>query len=1077
MTMVANTRVSGLRSTKDQRPKTEDKFLRRAAFILAVTGCCLGAARDAAAQLDPLLFIKRTQPNVLVVVDTSNRMQRDAIDNSYRDANVYTKTGALYESQSLGITAGNTQTKYRRRYVNLQNIDTGAGGDKFSTDSIDIVGDLEGPAYTNFDWYTRLAIARTGLSTAVTLNQSVVRFGLMRMRQNNPRLGAQGNEGPVSVGDVLQQPVTDDAPGKWKITRPEVDGTNGAIGGPVGALVASDAANANTTILSRLALAVGQVNALTPGGRDAKTTIDAPVDTMLDDAKSEALRLFNADTACRNTVVVLVVGGTRGNTSAGDLAAKATQFLNVGTNHRVPVYVIAIAPRLGTTTPDADVAQLTSIAHNSGGRYFEITPAMINAATPGGAVPEVVSAVNAAVQHAFAAQSDVDTDPDPAVPGDIGPETEFQVTSPIVGTVNLENAVDITNTALVNSVITHPVTGAKIPQRSNILVTSAFALPGFEARMRAFRVYKPVADSTRPSGYKFVADGTRLWVAHTPTTAGRNIYTALPDGRFIKFDAANVADLQPYLFDSDPTGLINYVRGLPLGAVVGSTPAIMDPPSLDPPPDADYPAFSDANKNRRSLIWVGANDGMLHAIDSRLGVEVWAFIPFNLLPKLKELRKGQPVGDFRYFVDSSPKVADVKIAGEWRTYLFMGEGAGGTFYQTFDVTLEGMASLVGPTEDIEANVVGYFADPARVAFKWSFPQYSSFDATISTTATPWGDISAGATAVEKTVGETWSDPAVGQVESPSGKFAVLTGSGFLKYSIQQQANRGGAKAGTTFYLLDAETGDVFDSRTVTSDTLAETVDNCAAVNDCTKLKNALQADPVATGPPDSRFITKAYVGDLDGNIWRFDIKLDAALTPKIPSAAVNLVPTADRSAAHPMFASMATVNVGGTKQYLFQGTGSDLLPSNGVSLQYKLLVILDNGATGTRTAQILLEKTDAVAGDEKVTSFPAVAGDIVFFSTTTYKPTTPCTFVDGSLHAFTFIGGAAYDTNNSGNVTTADSTKVRTTAGTRASAPFISDQHLIIGTGDKIELFGDPEDFNNGVGQVGVRILSWREVR
>jgi len=42
----------------------------------------------------------------------------------------------------------------------------------------------------------------------------------------------------------------------------------------------------------------------------------------------------------------------------------------------------------------------------------------------------------------------------------------------------------------------------------------------------------------------------------------------------------------------------------------------------------------------------------------------------------------------------------------------------------------------------------------------------------------------------------------------------------------------------------------------------------------------------------------------------------------------------------------------------------------------------------------------------------------------------------------------------------------------------VADQHLVMGVGgDSIELFGDPEDFNNGVGQVGVRILSWREAR
>jgi hypothetical protein len=77
----------------------------------------------------------------------------------------------------------------------------------------------------------------------------------------------------------------------------------------------------------------------------------------------------------------------------------------------------------------------------------------------------------------------------------------------------------------------------------------------------------------------------------------------------------------------------------------------------------------------------------------------------------------------------------------------------------------------------------------------------------------------------------------------------------------------------------------------------------------------------------------------------------------------------------------------------------------------------------------------------------------------------------------TFLGGAAYDTNNSGSVTGADVTKVRTVFNGRATAPFVVDQHLVFASGDKVEILGDPRDYNNGFGQVGVRILSWRTRR
>ena len=1033
--------------------------MRRLGTALAVAACWASSAGTASAQLDPLLFIKRSAPNVLLAVETTNRMQRDANDDYY-DGNIYTRTGALWET-TLGISPLNTVAKYRRKYVGLIHTDPAAGGDKFAATRINVVGDRQ-PGFATFEEATRLTIARRGLIEAVTRNRGVARFGLLRTRQLNPALGPEGNEGPVKVDDPTQQDPTDLNVGKWKITRPVVGAVNGSIAGPVAPMVQPDAANPNATILNTLNLDSRQAGALVPGGRDGDLTVDAPLDNMLDDAKAEAQRLIAADAACRNTVLVLVVAGAEGDTTGEDPAAKAASFVNVSGTRNVPIHVIAIAPN------PAHVAQLRDIAEKSGGVYTEITAAMISATTPGQPVPEFVAAVNLAVQEAFQDPTHFDVDPTPI--SIRGPETEHQTTSPIIGTVNLEGAFDLAGQPLPNDAIINPKTLAKIPQRSNVMVTTGFALPGFGARIRAFRVYKPIADASKPSGYKFSADGTKLWVAQAPAPAVRNVYTTLADGTMVPFNVANAAVLAPYLRTTDAAALIDHIRQQPLGAIVGSTPAIMDPPSLDPPPDSDYPGFANQNKGRRSIVWVGGNDGMLHAIDARLGVEVWAFIPFNLLPKLKVLAHGQPVGAFRYFVDSSPKVADVKIDGNWRTYLTIGQGSGGTFYQTLDVTLDDMELVVTATDSNINNVLGYFADPARVPLKWAFPQYSEFDHTLF----PWGDIAASAAPASKTVGQTWSDPAVGQIGGPSGKHSVLTGSGFLPFTTEQAANRGGVVAGTTFYILDMKTGALLDSRSVGSDGLAETVDDCAVAGNCTRLKNALQADPVATGPPNSRFIDRAYMGDLDGRLWRFDITLDAAQKPKI-TALTNLLPGAAVSPAHPFFASMATVNVGGAKNYLFQGSGSDLLPSAGAIPQYKLMIVSEAGASGTLEKEILLTTTNAL--HEKVTAFPAVAGDIVFFSTTTYKPTAPCSNPDGALYAFTFIGGAAYDTNNSGNVTGADSPRIKTTVGARASAPFITDQHLVFGAGDKVEMFGDPDDFNNGVGQVGVRILSWRDVR
>jgi hypothetical protein len=1047
---------------------------RRVSCGVLAVAALLGWSTPAAAQLDPLLFLKRTKPNVILVVDTAERMQRDA-DGAYYDPADYPKTGALWEL-GIGVNNFNTSTRYRRKYEQLQFIP--GGGDRYSTTNIATTGNAAAnlTAYNNFYAKTRLQVAKDAMRQAIADNSASARFGLIKTRQQSPAMpGSLGNEFPVYSSNASQQGATEWSNARWKLTRPTVGTSNRTLepgDSYLSLLVKADVATANTDVTTIVNRSLTTAGALLPAGRDDLNVDDAPLAHLLDDAKAEAQRLIAADTQCRNTVVVLIVGGGEGTGGHTPTAAStATGFRNVASGRRVPIYVIAIAP------PASAVSELQSVAANSGGQYFEITKAQIDAAAAAGTpVPEAVRAIDTAVQHAFANPADVNTLPTAALP--YGPQSEFQVTSPIVGTVDLYQARFIDGTSIPDSESRiKSSAGTAIPQRSNLMVTSAFALPGFEAKLRGFRVYKPVVDTTKPSGYRFDADGKALWVARplmlgdgvTVDAARRNIYTVLPNGTVVPFDSANASQFGTYLNTSDVAGLIDFVRGQPIGAIVGSTPAILDAPSLDPPPDGDYPKFVQDNKDRRGLVFVGANDGMMHAFDARTGLEVWAFVPFNLLPKLKAYRDGQGIDAFAYFVDSSPKIADVKVDDKWRTYLFFGEGPGGTFYQTLDITLDGIASSVGPTDDVSA-VLSYFSTASRIPFVWAFPKYTSFDTSLGT----FGDLRSTASAGEKSVGQTWSDPAVGQIEGPSGSYALVVGSGFFPYSAQQTASRGGAVAGTAFYVLSAKDGTLFDIRDVGSDNKAESVDDCANASPkgCTELKNALQADPVAAGPPDSRFITKAYIGDLDGKLWRFDIGLNSSGIPVFKGNPTKLYTgTADQ----PLFSSMAAVTVG-TKQYLFFGTGSDLLSSVGVSGSYKLIGLLEGNAQPSFT--VSLTKTDGLADDEKVSAFPAVAGDIVFFTTTNYKPAAPCSSPDANLYAFTFIGGAAYDSTGDNKVSNNESPKVKTLAGAgRATAPFIVDQHLWFGNGSKIEMFGDSQDFNNGVGQVGVRILSWRSLR
>ena len=549
----------------------------------------------ASAQLDPLLMIKKgtpanpVKPNVIFAVDTSSRMQNDA-DEIYYDPNDYVRGGSAWEA-NLSVDA--PTSRYRRKYFNLQQVF--GGSDRMTASRIETVGDDEGTSFTHFFAKTRLMVARVALAKALTDNTSVARFGLIKMRQNTPSWGTAKNVDPVNVSDSAQQTPTElGSTAKWAITRPTVNSRNGSITSVQTPLVLTDAATANTSVLSTLNLGVNG-GGLVPAGDEtaSASTVDAPVEYMLDDAKAEATRLIGVDgTNCRNTVVVLVVGGGQGTTVIGaNPATKASQFLNIS-SRRVPIYVLAVAPASSAVT------QLTAIATNSGGQYFEITKAMIDATPVGTPVPELVRATNIAISHAFMDYADCNATP--AAPLPYGPQTEYQVTSPVVGTVNLKGLTDNVGTLLPNSEteIFHPVSGAYIPQRSNVLITTSFALPNFEGKLRAVRIYKPVADSTKPTGYKFTQDGRKLWVASVPAAASRNIFTVTQNGTMTALTTANVATLAPYMnvSVSEAARIITFMRSQPLGPFVGSTPAFMDPPSIDPPLTRTIPGLSTNTK-------------------------------------------------------------------------------------------------------------------------------------------------------------------------------------------------------------------------------------------------------------------------------------------------------------------------------------------------------------------------------------------------------------------------------------------------------------------------------------------------
>ncbi len=158
--------------------------------------------------------------------------------------------------------------------------------------------------------------------------------------------------------------------------------------------------------------------------------------------------------------------------------------------------------------------------------------------------------------------------------------------------------------------------------------------------------------------------------------------------------------------DYDDDGAIETWR---MGDIVYSSPTVVATPAEDFDllyDDASYTAFYKKWVNRRHMVYVGANDGMLHAFNGGfydrknkkfakgadfgdsgmpLGAEMWAYVPFNLLPHLYWLTDpGYDTDSHVAYVDLKPRIFDAKVfpadpdhPNGWGTILVCGMRFGG----------------------------------------------------------------------------------------------------------------------------------------------------------------------------------------------------------------------------------------------------------------------------------------------------------------------------------------------------------------------------------------------------------------
>lgn len=246
----------------------------------------------------------------------------------------------------------------------------------------------------------------------------------------------------------------------------------------------------------------------------------------------------------------------------------------------------------------------------------------------------------------------------------------------------------------------------------------------------------------------------------------RNIYAIVKDGGDFTLEEFNTGNRNKFTnyFEGTDTfidSLINYVRGVDylsspdwrirtiqsntwkLADIIYSTPTYAGRPMerfdklYD---DQTYADFYRRHKDRRGVVYVGANDGMLHAFNAGifnpntgelsgdghyLGEELWAIIPENLLAHLKWLKN--PNYCHVYYVDLKPKITDARIFEEdgdhvngWGTVLIGGMRLGGTPIVVNGETYRSSYFALDVTNPLNPEVIWEFND-VDLGYTFSYP--------------------------------------------------------------------------------------------------------------------------------------------------------------------------------------------------------------------------------------------------------------------------------------------------------------------------------------------------------------------
>jgi type IV pilus assembly protein PilY1 len=356
-----------------------------------------------------------------------------------------------------------------------------------------------------------------------------------------------------------------------------------------------------------------------------------------------------------------------------------------------------------------------------------------------------------------------------------------------------------------------------------------------------------------------VADVSDTRTIKTANSAGTALvdftYANLTAAQQTYFNAASIGTLSQWTTldatqrtAAEGVNLVNYLRGqngyedrstnavanrlyryreAVLGDALESEPAFLGPPVFSYP----YPGytcsvsttpqcFKEANASRAGTVYMGTNDGMMHAFAADTGIERWAYVPSMVIPNMWKLADKNYSTLHLNFVNGSPITSDVCTANctdsataVWKTILVAGLNGGGRGYYALDIT-----------------------NPATPALLWEFTE---------TKAYPYGDAD---------VGYGFGHPVI--TKKTDGTWIVMFASGY------NNTSPGNGKG--YLYILNAGTGAIISkiATNVGSTTTPSGFAHIAGWND----------------EPAGNKVGYTYGGDLLGNVWRFDINSAVAAT-------------------------------------------------------------------------------------------------------------------------------------------------------------------------------------------------------